>query len=510
MPHYDKVIVTNQTVLRQKYGAAGFKTITAALKRLIAADKKRGLDTKLLALDSATVMKRVRGKAVTKPSDPRQNKAAIDAIYRATTPDYLVLLGAADVIPHQDVTNPIKDDDPIAYGDLPYACDAAYSRRIQDFRAPTRVVGRVPDVQNGSDASYLAEVLNVGATYMTRSRADYEAYLGITARVWSKSTALSLANTFGGSAALQEVPPKTWRWSKPLLATRSHFINCHGAPADPHFYGQQGSQYPIAHDSAYLEGRVTSGTVVAAECCYGAQLYDPAAAAGVVGMANRYLANGAYAFFGSTTIAYGPSSGNGSADLICQYFLQRVLDGASLGRAALEARQEFIQAMSALDPADLKTLAQFNLLGDPAVHPVEAPKPALTTTRAYAKAIPESPRLERTRRRQKLVRDGIGIGAASSAATPSPAMRPKAAVRKALESAARESGMRDMTVTSYKVSGRPPLPKEMKSLGTAPTAFHVAVGQSSEKSKAPIVGTVLLIATEGERGLVGLRRLHAR
>ena len=85
--------------------------------------------------------------------------------------------------------------------------------------------------------------------------------------------------------------------------------------------------------------------------------------------ASAILFEGAYGYFGSSTIAYGPAEGNGAADLITQYFLLAMLDGASLGRAALLARQRFVQQTAELDPMDLKTLGQFNLLGDPSVHP---------------------------------------------------------------------------------------------------------------------------------------------
>ena len=51
-----------------------------------------------------------------------------------------------------------------------------------------------------------------------------------------------------------------------------------------------------------------------------------------------------------------------------QYFLLAILEGASLG-ARTVARQKFVQQTAELDPIDLKTLAQFNLLGDPSIHP---------------------------------------------------------------------------------------------------------------------------------------------
>src|SRR4029453_14340311 len=105
------------------------------------------------------------------------------------------------------------------------------------------------------------------------------------------------------------------------------------------------------------------GAGAAVECCYGAQLYDSVTLSLPLPICQRYLIQGAYGYFGSSTIAYGPEEGNGAADLITQYFLLAILDGASLGRAALQARQQFVQQTGELDPVDLKTLGQFNLLG---------------------------------------------------------------------------------------------------------------------------------------------------
>jgi len=91
------------------------------------------------------------------------------------------------------------------------------------------------------------------------------------------------------------------------------------------FYGQPLGQAVLFPTLIWRPGsmaRVSAGTVVAAECCYGAELYDPAPC--------RQSTDRKFAipiwrmkgmvFFGSTTIAYGPANGNASADLICQYF----------------------------------------------------------------------------------------------------------------------------------------------------------------------------------------------
>ena len=179
----------------------------------------------------------------------------------------------------------------------------------------------------------------------------------------------------------------------------------------------------MAHDATKLAG-LAKGTVAAMECCYGAELYDPALAAGQPGICNTYLGLGAHGYFGSSTIAYGPASGNGQADLICQFFLQHVLSGASTGEAALRARIDFIALLSVADPTDLKTIAQFNLMGDPSLHPVAmAPADDVKllsggSSKSKAKAAPGAAALRaasRPMRRRHLAALGESVGSAGRA-----------------------------------------------------------------------------------------------
>jgi Peptidase family C25 len=421
----DKVIVTNLTALKQKYDASGIKAIQKAVSELITADKKRGLTTVLVALDDAKAMKKLSATAVKKSSSCRENKKAIDGVYQALAPDYLMILGAVDVIPHQDMKNPLFTTDPsgdneeFAWGDLPYACDAPYSQNIVDFSGPTRVVGRVPDLTGQKNPEYLVGLLKTAASWKSSPKSDYQSYLGISTEKWKASTAESLTNIFSSSKDLQTSPKKGFEWKSNLINRRMHFINCHGGDTYPDFLGQSGTNdedFPTSHQAAFVgkEGNVAEGTVVAAECCFGGQLYDPAAAEDQMGMCNTYLANKAYGFFGSTTTAYGPFTGNDQADLICQYFLQRVLAGASLGRAALEARQRFVEKTSPLSPTNQKTLAQFNLYGDPSVVPVATATSTLVVapkvmpfglaadSPAASKAVKMAGAVERAERRETL------------------------------------------------------------------------------------------------------------
>jgi hypothetical protein len=394
----DKVLLTNRSALTTKYGAK-LAAVDNAVAALVAADKARGLTTAVVNLDDAAAMKALGGTAVTEATDPGQNKAAVDAVFHAYKPDYLVLLGSIDVVPHQPMRNPVYDGandvDRFAPGDLPYACNAPFSDEASDFIGPDRVVGRLPDLTGATDPAVLLAVLAVATKWKQRTRADYEDHLGITAKVWQKSTVLSLRNVFG-AADIHTSPAEGPGWEKAMLSRRVHFVNCHGADSDSQFYGQEGSNYPVAHQAKLVSGNVRAGTIAAAECCYGAQLWAPQGVESQEPMPIAYLRSGAFGFFGSSTIAYGPADSNGDADLVCQYFIESILGGASLGRAALEARQKFVRGVTVLSPVNTKTLAQFSLFGDPSIQPVPAPAAAGVTGKAF-----------RTAHRERLLQNAV-------------------------------------------------------------------------------------------------------
>lgn len=458
---------------------------------------------------------------MTDPADARQAKAAVDGVFRALDPDYLMILGAVDVVPHQPLHNPMPDDgDAQAPGDLPYACEHPYSEDPADFIGPTRVVGRLPDLTGGEDPSYLVDLLQAAAgAGASRPAADYRPYLGISARVWEGSTRLSLQNLFGDAADLRLSPPDGPGWPAALLARLTHFVNCHGAGADPHYYGQDGNDYPVAHDASLVAGHLSPGTVAAAECCYGAELYDPVSAGGVMGMCNTYLAGGAAAFFGSSTIAYGPADGNGSADLLCQFFVRDVLAGASVGRAALQARQAFVRDVTVVDPADLKTLAQFSLMADPSVVPVEGEA-------ALAKGLPAGPRA-RSARRSNLVANGLALPGSTSVARPidddtgdddgGGGARPD--LVRAILDLAGEPDLRPSAVRTFVVD-EPGITKAFRASVAGPDAagppvevLHVVVHRAeatAAETDSRVQQNVALIAREQGGQIVAVRKLVAR
>lgn len=363
-----KLIVSSKNNLRFKYGKS-VSVIEKALAELEKSDSKKGLDTKVVYIDDAASAGKAGIRAIGTMS-PKKCKKAIDELYAKHTPAYIAILGAQDVVPFQDITNPAEDNDTVVPTDLPYACDAPFSTNIASFTGPTRVVGRIPDIPGKKDAGYLKTLIQNSFAHVPLKADQYRKYFSVSAWVWRKSTEQSLHNMFGQHNNLQLSPPKNGGYTKTQLKPRTHFYNCHGATGNPSYFGQRGSSFPEAIRSSALLEKVPAGTVVAAECCYGAELIDPALVdREELSVANTYL-NTAIAFLGSSTIAYGPAEGQGLADLITQYFIKSILRGATSGRAFLEARQKFLEVSGPqLDPYELKTFAQFYLLGDPSVKP---------------------------------------------------------------------------------------------------------------------------------------------
>jgi hypothetical protein len=322
----DKIIVTNRSALQEKYGSAGFKKIQSAVRQLIAADKKRNLTSLLVFADVPAMMKKVKGKAVKDATDPEQFKIAIDSLFNHYKPDYIMLLGATDIIPHCRFRIPIPDDDDaFVPGDVPYACEAPFSRNAGDFIAPGRVLGRLPDITGVTDPNYLITLIQNSINWKPLKSSAYKNYFSLSVKWWKKSTQTSLMNIFQDNKKLELAPPTKGPFTKTDLSPMMHFFNCHGGLRTSEFYGQPNEDsysFPVCMESHMLDKKISYGTVTAAECCYGGLLYNPNRPNKIhLPISNTYLKNNAIAFVGSTTAAYGPSDSQGGADYITQYFL---------------------------------------------------------------------------------------------------------------------------------------------------------------------------------------------
>lgn len=528
-----KIVVTHEGALKKKYKAAGLSVIQAALRQMVAVDASRGVATALVALDRASI-KAVAGR-------PRTFKAAIDHVFLAhNRPDYILILGGPDIVPHQMLRNPLfdpqgEDLDRKVPSDLPYACDAGYSTAIEDFLGPSRVVGRLPDLPGDKTPDRLVAVI-MRASQARMAARPGNGVFAVSCDEWKQSTRKSVAKLVGSRGTVRLSPPDGPAWTSRALQAPWHFINLHGAPADPQFYGQRGDDFPVAHQASHLPTRVKADTVVAAECCYGAELVK--ARHGSAGIAPTYLVEGAVGLVGSTNIAYGPADGNDYADLICRFFLAEARGGASLGRALLEARQQYIAGAVPLDPVALKTVGQFLLLGDPSVHRV-APKPpakAAPAVRARPASSPAARAVTHSLRRGALVRTAELLSRGADSVRTGVRTTTRSGARAAMAKAAEGAGLSTSgSVRTFEVAPAPDKAARKRLTGRpAPSAracvrFHVwfakAIGRKAPRleskaargpgtrvasSKPAGVQPHALLVARDQGGQVTIKKLFAR
>ncbi|MGH9360822.1 MAG: C25 family cysteine peptidase, partial [Thermoanaerobaculia bacterium] len=386
-----KLSLTHRGRLAKKYGKAGLARIDKAVKSWVAKDAERGITTLHVALDDAQAMARYRVAPVTGSVTPTKVKQAVDGLFKALSPDYLVLMGSSDVLPHFAVANPSfapvdGDLDEEVPTDNPYACSRPFVKsKRESYLIPDRVVGRIPDLPGRGDPAVLVDYLAAAESWKPGAATAYADDLLLCCDSW-KASGRECAEFLTRQAKRLLVSPPTVDGTAALRkrhATRLHMIKCHGAQLDGRFYGERANSdddLPIALTSGSLAGRVVEGTVVGAMCCYGGLVFDPdddaAEVAGALPIPTAYLQQGAYGFAGSTTIAWVGPEAMVCADRVIASFLRGTLRGASLGRALLEAKQDFVRFIdkqgAAPDIADEKTLLQFYLLGDPSIHLVAA------------------------------------------------------------------------------------------------------------------------------------------
>jgi len=379
-----KYLVSNRAALTAKY-LEQEALVESAFAPVVAADRAAGITTTVLFLDDVAAMRALGAPPVTAPGDERQVKAAIDGVFASAAPTSMTIFGAPDVVPHQTLENPKTDPDPDLPSDLPYACTAAYSTKVADFLGPTRDVTRLPDVtghpaDGPASTAYALRVLADAADRRQGTPAQYTDYFGLSCAEWEISTRASLTAVFGDAAALHLSPPDGPSWRPAQMAHLSFFVNAHGSSDSPKLSGQLLRDFPVCLTSAGISGRLTARMVASVEACYGAQLYDPAAAGTDMAIVNEALRSGCCGYLGSSNIAYGPPRGQGQADIICQRFLVHVLQGSTVGQAALAARQDFVRTERMREPSNLKTLGQFMIMGDSGFAPVLAPHPPTAVT----------------------------------------------------------------------------------------------------------------------------------
>jgi hypothetical protein len=362
------VVVTNRGALRRKYGGE-VERIEAAIQAFVTSRRDAEIDLQTLAVDDETQLRPLAVRPVADPRDLSGNKDAIDAICRVLEPDYLIILGSVDIVPHQVIANPSS-----RCIETSVATDWTYgwldAGSMGAANAPL-MVGRIPGITGCQSVEPLLAALESATKTCHRRLADYLDPFVLCSASFLDSTRRTVSEVFGAVREINAVPaPRGVSWDDEQIGRPLHLINCHGSPQTPLFSGRAtGGPTCPALLPEQLERRLSEGTIAAVTSCYGADLYAPIGGrerARYMPMCNAFLRNGAIGYFGSTGSSHGGHSELKEADRLVRDFLGMVLRGASLGAAARHAFVTLASSPSGLEAARARKNAwQFILLGDP-------------------------------------------------------------------------------------------------------------------------------------------------
>src|SRR5262249_50439451 len=164
---------------------------------------------------------------------------------------------------------------------------------------------------------------------------------------------------------------------------------------------------------------------------------------------------------------------------------------------------------------DLKTLAQFNLYGDPSLKPLEAPRALVSAGIADASLAERSNRRDR---RRLLYREGLDL--AEQEPVPERSRRkPRQALLDALHASARSQQATPGYLMSFKIEHRKTakLPKALRQASPLPTAFHVLFarperrpGTATRGTPPDVVNIVAFVGKEVEGQLVSVKKIRSR
>jgi hypothetical protein len=148
-------------------------------------------------------------------------------------------------------------------------------------------------------------------------------------------------------------------------------FNLHGGDRTHEWYGQVGSSIysfkPRAFNRTVLNYGRVSPYVLCTEACFGAR--PNIGADGDDSMVVSALTNKCIAFVGSSRTAYGCPGVRGGqlscADIIANSFTKYTAKGNTVGEAFLKALTDLCKGV--MEEAEIKTLAEFALYGDPSL-----------------------------------------------------------------------------------------------------------------------------------------------
>jgi hypothetical protein len=346
--------------LKAVYGADGAALIAAKASQIAATAP----DIKVQSL----------AQGAASPPDAPALYAELKALVgRGVIPQAILILGDQRVFPSFTVANPVGDrsidPDNTVVTDNPYGqFDWA---QPDQCTVPPAIVGRLAAGTNETAPGF-GTLLDVQIALRKKS-AGRTGYVEIVSRQWENASTAVMALNAPASRLIVSPDGRVSAANASVLDCRYLYCNLHGFLNSTPWSGYDlGLSYPVPAltPDAFLPQYV-SGTVAFTEACYGlATMGKQTSASNALSL----LAAGAAVVIGSTGLAFGTATPQPQtlldADVLARSFFNSALDpSASVGSCLQKARQDLRNTGSASDPYIVKTLLEFQLLGDPTYVP---------------------------------------------------------------------------------------------------------------------------------------------
>lgn len=276
-------------------------------------------------------------------------------------PKYLFLLGNEKIIDVVRWENKACDQDADVFGDFAYSVldtVSPWNGQSYNFEKAIRV-GRLPSY-NGQTLKSFSSYFETVNEHLASSKV--QAY-GLSAFTWKDESNYEFKNVSNKPVDTSPNIDENLVSSRIPIDSNLLFFNLHGSDNTKFWYGQDDDNYPSAFSPEILRERAFP-YILGVEACYGARYIGltPNESILLTAMQNKCLA-----FLGSSKIAFGTSAPMGScADIVIGDFIKYMAQGYSASDAHILGLKRLMNGQHITD-AEIKTLAEFSLYGDPSI-----------------------------------------------------------------------------------------------------------------------------------------------
>lgn len=348
------VIVTDLSALSNQLGTSK-ETLTSLISEYTAFCLANGISYSLIDIANPDL------EAVIK---------AISQNNRTSKLKYVFILGNEAVIPTMEYENQSQDGDKTISSDLPYSTLTIKSP-FDGFEFSSRKMLRV-----GRLVSYQGESFEKFASYFRNTMKSSGAFssikpYGLSAKIWKRETDFEYQKVATNTKASNSLPDSS---PAVTVSTVENFIprdanllmfNLHGSDKTKYWYGQEEDSYPEAVQPESLSV-LSAPYIIGVEACYGANFCGNLDEEQSILV--KSMQSGCLSLLGSSRIAYGTPEPEGNcADFMIGEYLKQIKNGETAGDSHIAGIRRVVKESEDFTDVEIKTIAEFNLFGDPAL-----------------------------------------------------------------------------------------------------------------------------------------------